>query len=79
MQLPVVATRFMGLKEMVSPETGFGAEPDDPASLAMAIDAAFNLKEEQRAAMGRSARRRMVERFSLDASARALSDVFQAA
>jgi len=79
MQLPVVATRFMGLKEMVSPETGFGAEPNDPASLARAIDAAFNLKEEQRAAMGCSARKRMVERFSLDASATALSDVFQAA
>jgi glycosyltransferase involved in cell wall biosynthesis len=79
MELPVVATRFMGLKEMVTSETGFLAEPDDPASLAAAIDSAVNVTSEARANMGRKARQRMIEGFSLDVASRALSSVFEAA
>ena len=78
MEMPVVATRFMGLKETVTPETGFLAEPADPASLAKAIDAAFAMSEEDRHTMGSRARRLMVERFSLDAASRALSCIFEA-
>ncbi len=79
MELPVVATRFMGLKEMVTDETGFLAEPDDPASLAAAIDSAVNITDEARTNMGRRARQRMIEGFSLDVASRALSSVFEAA
>ena len=30
MEMPVVATRFMGNKDMITPEIGFLAEPGDP-------------------------------------------------
>ncbi len=79
MELPVVGTRYMGIKDIVVPETGFLAEPGDPASLAAAIDRLMRLSFPERAEMGRRARVRMVERFSLDVSSQALSRVFEAA
>jgi len=79
MGLPVVATRFMGLKEMVTSETGFLADPGDPASLAAAMNELLLLSTEARAQMGQRARHRMIEVFSLDATSRALSTLFEAA
>ncbi len=79
MGLPVVASRQMGIKEMVSPETGFFAEPADPATLAQAIERLYRLSPAQRAEMGRRARQRVIESFSLDASSRALSQFVEAA
>jgi colanic acid/amylovoran biosynthesis glycosyltransferase len=79
MELPVVATRQMGIKEIISPETGFFAEPADPSSLAEAINGLFRLSPAERAGMGRRARERVIERFSLDASSFALSQIFEAA
>ncbi|RBP16100.1 glycosyltransferase involved in cell wall biosynthesis [Roseiarcus fermentans] len=79
MGLPVVATRQMGIKEMISPETGFFADPADPSSLAEAIGRLLRLSPIERSAMGRRGRERVIERFSLDASSRALSQVFEAA
>lgn len=79
MGLPVVASRQMGIKEMLSPETGFFVEPADPTSLAEAIDRLLRLSPADRAAMGGRARERVIERFSLDASSAALSRVFEAA
>ena len=79
MGLPVVASRQMGIKEMLSPETGFFAEPADPTSLAEAIDRLLRLPPAERADMGRRARERVIERFSLDASSAALSRIVEAA
>lgn len=79
MEMPVVATRFMGNKDMITPEIGFLAEPGDPASLAAAIDQCVHLSLAEREAMGRRARARMIKLFSVDASSRALSRVFEAA
>ncbi len=47
---------------------------DDPVSLAMAI--AIAVDDEHGAAMGRYARQRIVERFAIGATSRALSAVF---
>ena len=63
MGLPVVATRFMGIKEIVSPETGFLAKPADPASLAQAIDQLVALSLPERAAIGLRARARLIAFF----------------
>ena len=79
MELPVVGTRQMGIKEILSPETGFFAEPADPSSLAEAIDRLVRLSPAERDTMGRRARQRVIERFSLQASSHALSRLFEAA
>jgi glycosyltransferase involved in cell wall biosynthesis len=78
MGMPVVATRFMGLKEMVTPATGFLADPGDPLTIAEAMAALLGLSAAERAEMGRRARARMVEVFSLDATTRKLSNLFEA-
>jgi glycosyltransferase involved in cell wall biosynthesis len=79
MELPVVATRFMGNKDMIVAGTGFLAEPDCPESLAEAIERMVRLPLRERAEMGRRGRERMIKLFSLDASSEALSRVFEAA
>ena len=78
MELPVIGTRQMGIKEMVSPETGFLVEPADPSSLANAIDAFLQLTPAERRTMGQKGRERLINRFSLDASSKALSNLFEA-
>jgi len=77
MEMPVVGTRFMGLKETVTPETGFQCDPGDPASLAKAIESLLALDSDQRRAMGRRARQIVIDQFSLNAASRTLSNLFE--
>jgi len=79
MGLPVIATRFMGNKEMVTEDTGFLVDVADPAALAAAIQRLLDLPIEARRRMGLRGRERVVERFSLMAQARALSALFETA
>ena len=62
----VVSTSADGLAEVVGDE-GYLTEPGDPDSLAARIRAALALTDEQACAMGSRARRRIQERFSLEA------------
>lgn len=79
MGLPVIGTRFMGIKEMVSPETGFLVETCDTAGLAKAMASLHAMTPAQRRCMGSAARRRVEELFSLRAQAKALSTLVEAA
>ena len=66
--LPVLATRTAGLEEVVADgETGILVEPDDPPALAevmvhLAGDVALRMR------LGSAGRRRVVERFNIDAN-----------
>jgi len=77
MGLPVVASRFMGLKETVTSETGFLYEPGNIPQLAAAIRRLADLEPTARHEMGRAARKRVIERFSLDSQAASLSELIE--
>lgn len=76
MALPVITSRFMGMKQTVTEDTGFLAEPGDPQSLAEQIDALFALEPIARRAMGARGRARLMERFTTDTQALRLLRVF---
>lgn len=80
MGLPVIATRFMGAKEMVvDGETGLWVEPGDVDGLAAAIDCVAAMDPDRRRAMGLAGRRRIAEHFTLDIQSRDLSALVEAA
>ena len=78
MGLPVVTTKFMGNKDVVTEETGIMTPPGDPQAFAGAIDALLKMSPEQRRQMGARGRARIVEFFSHKAQARSLSALFEA-
>jgi L-malate glycosyltransferase len=74
--LPVIATDVGGNAEaVVHGHGGLIVEPEKPEALAAAITE-MNRERDDLEAMGRFNRRLVVERFSLDASARNLADVY---
>ena len=74
--LPVIATDVGGNSEaVVHRRGGLVVEPEKPESLAAAIVEMNRLRGDLEA-MGRFNRRRVVELFSLDASARKLADLY---
>ena len=73
MELPVVASALMGLKESVSGETGRLVPPRDPAALAEALAWLTGLDEAQRRAMGGAGRERAIRLFSLRGQAEGLA------
>ena len=79
MGLPVIGTRFMGTKEMVGPDNGILVEPGDVEGLARALDTVVALDPAKRRAMGEAGRRRVERELSLDAQARRLSSLVEAA
>lgn len=79
MGLPVISTRFMGVKETVTGETGRLVDPGDVPALAAAIAAVDALPEDRRREMGRQGRRRVVQHFTAAAQAGHLSALVEAA
>lgn len=77
MGLPVIATRFMGFKEMITPETGVLVPVGDPAALAGAILAFDALPPSNRYRLGQAGRARLLALFTDTAQARALSAVIE--
>jgi glycosyltransferase involved in cell wall biosynthesis len=65
---PVVATDVGGVRELVG-EAGVVVEAKDSETLAKAMLATMKESREERAADGRAARERIVEHFSMDATA----------
>ena len=76
--LPVVASAVDGLREQVTPDTGILVPPEDPKALAEAI-LELHRDPERRAALGRGARRRVLERFTLERQAAGLDEAYRAA
>ena len=68
MEKPVVATDVGGVREMVG-EAGLLVRAKDSAALARAMLEVMQQSPENRAALGRTTRRRIVENFTLDAKA----------
>ncbi len=61
---PVIGTNTRGIADAITPETGWLAEKNDPASLAAAISAAAGDREECRR-RGAAGRERAVAEFAL--------------
>ncbi len=75
-EIPVVATRIAGIPELVEHGvTGLVVSPGRPDELAEAL-AGLCADAQQRAAMGRAAREKVVADFELRRSARALQHIF---
>ncbi len=80
MGLPVIATRFMGAKEMVvDGVTGLWVEPSDVVGLAAAIDRIASMDADSRRAMGAAGRQHIAGHFTLEIQARDLSALVEAA
>ncbi len=73
MGLPVVASRFMGVKDTVTPDTGILFEPGNARSLASALVAMEGTPPARRHAMGRAGRIRVLDCFTASRQARTLS------
>lgn len=71
--LPAISSRLLGLHETVGEGTGFLVEANDPAALAEGMERMMNLNDEEYAAMGRAARKKAEEEFSLMHEVRMLS------
>lgn len=65
MEIPVVATREVGLPEVVKPEWGALAEPRDAAGLATAIESVLGRSAEERSRMGKAGRAFVLEECNL--------------
>ncbi len=78
MGLPVISTRYMGVKEMVLPGMGLLVEPGDRPGLAKALTAAANWSDNERQDMTRAARAHVERNFTLKAQAATLTRLIEA-
>ena len=75
--LPIVGARVGGIPELVlDGETGLLVEPEDAAALAAALDSLAESRE-RREALGRRARERVAESFSVDAFIRRTIELYE--
>ncbi len=74
--LPVVASNISGIPELVEHEhTGLLVPPRDPSALADAL-ARLSRDNEERIALGRAGRKRVLDQFDLDKNSRRLLNLF---
>lgn len=73
MALPVIASRFMGLKEMIAPDTGRLVPPGDSFALAETLAEFNSLSPQDRAGMGQAGRQRLLAMFTDHHQAASLS------
>ncbi len=64
MEKPVVASNHGGATDIITPETGWLVQPNDPRALATALENFFMLDRLAIKRMGQAARKRAVEHFS---------------
>jgi glycosyltransferase involved in cell wall biosynthesis len=72
MGLPVVASAFMGLKQLVVPGTGWLVPPNDPTALAEAIQRLACLDATTRTRMGTAGREHIIANLTLEKEAETL-------
>ena len=77
MGLPVLSTRFMGIKDTISPDTGFLVEPNNTRQLAEAMKQLSILNEIDRFEIGKRARNRIQQHFTIEGQARTLSGLIE--
>lgn len=77
MELPVVSTDLVGIKELVRPGSGYLTSPGDVAALAGAIRAMHQAGVPGRAAMGKLGRQIVAEDFDVNEGIRRLAELFQ--
>lgn len=64
--LPVVGTEVSGIPELVTEQSGWTSEPDDPAKFAEAIRSSIEASREERIARTRKAREIVEREFDID-------------
>ncbi len=79
MELPIITTDLVGIRELVSPESGVVVPPNDPCTLADALQTVLTLGVEERKRMGRSGRATIVKKFNGSHSLEHLEKLFRAA
>ncbi len=79
MELPVVATREVGLPEVVQDGWGRLVPPHDPAALAAALDELLSLPAAERAALGRAGREHVLAMADVDTEAARLAALIERA
>lgn len=77
MGLPVISTRFMGIKDTITDKTGILVEPANVRALAEAMANLSTMDEKDRYALGSRARARVNTHFTLESQARALSGLIE--
>ena len=77
MGLPVLSTRFMGIKDTISEDTGFLVEPGNIRQLAEAMKQLSILNEIDRFELGKRARNRIQQHFTIESQARTLSGLIE--
>lgn len=75
---PVVASDIEGYRDVMTPETGLGVPPGDPAALAAGVEQLLG-DERRRCELGLAARRLAEERYSWTGIGRRLADVYEQA
>jgi glycosyltransferase involved in cell wall biosynthesis len=75
----IVASDVGGLPEIVSNDTGRLVPPQDPGALARAVSELLELPEESRRRMGKIARDRVVENWSVENLARQVLEYYNEA
>jgi glycosyltransferase involved in cell wall biosynthesis len=75
--LPVIGTAVDGVREQLTESTGVLVDPDDAEALARAV---LDLADDPaaRARLGKAARRRVEENFTLEVQAQGLNDAYVA-
>jgi glycosyltransferase involved in cell wall biosynthesis len=76
MELPFVGTREVAIPEEIGPDRGILVDPGDWEALGEALRSLYAQTSEQRAEMGRAARRYTVEHFDLRRRTERLVDLF---
>lgn len=79
MEVPVVASREVGLPELVRPEWGRLHPPGDTRALAQALEELLALEPQERAAMGRAGRAFVTEHCHVDRETARLASLMVAA
>ncbi len=79
MEIPVVATREVGLPEAIQPEWGRLVPPGDPEGLAGGLEELLRMPAEERAAMGRAGREWVMSERDVDKQAAKLGALIDAA
>ena len=77
MEVPVVSTRFSGVPELITDDSGLLVEPGDVEGLATAVGSLLE-RPDKRRTMGAAGRRRVLGDFTIQISARKLQAVFAA-
>ena len=76
-EVPVVATSVVAIPEMVDEQVGRLVPPDDVPALTAALDEVLSLSTDERAALGRAGRRRVLEGLTLAGETAKLRQLFR--